>query len=66
MSHWNEREIARKLAESDPIEPPAGLLEKIKGEIPPTIPVGVPLSETRRPAAPQRQCVGHTRGGPCP
>ena len=54
MSHWNEREIARKLAESDPIEPPAGLLEKIKGEIPPTIPVGVPKSEAGRPAAPPR------------
>jgi hypothetical protein len=55
MSRWNEREIARKLAESDPIEPPAGLLEKIKGEIPPTIPVGVPRSEIRRSTAPPRQ-----------
>jgi hypothetical protein len=55
MSRWNEREIARKLAESDPIEPPAGLLEKIKGEIPPTLPVGVPQGESRRTVAPPQR-----------
>jgi hypothetical protein len=58
MSPWNEREIARKLAERDELEPPAGLLEKIKGEIPPTITVGVPRLETRRPApSPQRWLI---------
>ncbi|HEX4494451.1 MAG TPA: hypothetical protein VIE43_02175 [Thermoanaerobaculia bacterium] len=58
MSRWNEREIARKLAERDELEPPAGLLEKIKGEIPPTIPVGVPRLETRRPSqSPQRWLI---------
>jgi hypothetical protein len=55
MSRMNEREIARKLAEREELEPPAGLLEKIKGEIPPTIPVGVPGLETRRPVAPPQR-----------
>jgi hypothetical protein len=55
MSRWNEREIARKLAERDKIEPPAGLLEKIKGEIPPTIPVGLPRAETRRAVPPPQR-----------
>ena len=40
MSPWTEREIARKLAERDDIEPPEGLLEKIKSEIPPVVNVG--------------------------
>jgi hypothetical protein len=55
MSRWNEREIARKLAEREPLEPPAGLLEKIKGEIPPTIPVGLPQPEARRASPPPRR-----------
>jgi hypothetical protein len=57
MSRMNEREIARKLAEREELAPPAGLLEKIKSEIPPSIPVGTetPEVETRsRPAPRQR------------
>jgi Ca-activated chloride channel family protein len=34
MSQLSEREIARRLAERDDVEPPAGLLERIKSEIP--------------------------------
>jgi hypothetical protein len=55
MNRWSEREIARKLAEREPLEPPAGLLEKIKGEIPPTLPVGVPQPAARRPSPPPRR-----------
>ena len=57
MSRMNEREIARKLAEREELEPPAGLLEKIKGEIPPSIPVGteMPEVETRSPVAPRQR-----------
>jgi hypothetical protein len=56
MSRWSEREIARKLAERDEIEPPAGLLEKIKSEIPPMIPVGAGAPEIdRRSSMPTRQ-----------
>ena len=52
MSRLNERnirDIARELAESESFEPPAGLLEKIKAEIPPEIRVGtaVPGTVTR-------------------
>jgi Ca-activated chloride channel family protein len=51
MSRLNEREIARKLAEREELEPPAGLLDKIKSEIPISIQVGttVPESERRSP-----------------
>jgi hypothetical protein len=56
MSRLSEREIARKLAERDELEPPAGLLEKIKSEIPPEISVGTGVPEIdRRPAMPPRQ-----------
>jgi protein with von Willebrand factor-like domain len=56
MSRWSEREIARKLAERDELEPPPGLLEKIKSEIPPMIPAGTGLPEIdRRPSMPPRQ-----------
>ncbi len=34
MSRLSEREIARRLAERDDVEPPAGLLERIQSEIP--------------------------------
>lgn len=40
MSRLNEREIARRLAEPLDAEPPKGLLEKIKAEIPPVVEVG--------------------------
>lgn len=53
MSRWNEREIARKLAERDDIEPPEGLLEKIKSEIPPVVNVGPrAVGENVRPFPP--------------
>ncbi len=57
MSRMNEREIARKLAEREELEPPAGLLEKIKSEIPPSIPVGAgtPEVETRSSFAPRQR-----------
>jgi hypothetical protein len=56
MSRWSEREIARKLAERDELEPPPGLLEKIKSEIPPMIPSRTGLPEIdRRPSMPPRQ-----------
>ena len=57
MSRMNEREIARKLAEREELEPPAGLLEKIKSEIPPSIPVGteMPEVETPSPVAPRQR-----------
>lgn len=40
MSRLTEREIARRLSEREDFEPPAGLLEKIKSEIPPSVKVG--------------------------
>ena len=53
MSRLNEREIARKLAEREDFEPPAGLLDKIKSEIPDSITVGTeaPGAERRSPMA---------------
>ncbi len=53
MSRLYEREIARKLAEREDFEPPAGLLDKIKSEIPDEITVGteVPGLERRSPMA---------------
>lgn len=49
MSRLNEREIARRLAEPLDDGPPEGLLDKIKNEIPPVIPVGTqnPLGNVR-------------------
>jgi hypothetical protein len=40
MSRSDEREIARRLAEREGFEPPAGLLERIQSEIPPVVSVG--------------------------
>lgn len=40
MSRLKERDIARRLAEPLDAEPPEGLLEKIKAEIPPVVEVG--------------------------
>lgn len=53
MSRLNEREIARKLVEREDFEPPAGLLDRIKNEIPDEITVGteVPGLERRSPMA---------------
>jgi Ca-activated chloride channel family protein len=55
MSRLFEREIARKLAEREDFEPPAGLLEKIKNEIPPEVAVGTELPGERRNVMPSRQ-----------
>ena len=55
MSRLSEREIARKLAERENFEPPAGLLEKIKNEIPPEIAVGTETSGERRSVMPSQQ-----------
>ncbi len=46
MSRLNERDIAREMAESESFEPPAGLLEKIKAEIPQEIRVGTAVPGT--------------------
>ena len=46
MSRLNERDIARELAESESFEPPAGLLEKIKAEIPQEVRVGTAVPGT--------------------
>jgi len=53
------RDIARELAESESFEPPAGLLEKIKAEIPPEIRVGtaVPGTASRSFAPRQRWLI---------
>lgn len=37
MSTWTERKITRDLSERDSIEPPEGLLEKLKADIPPDL-----------------------------
>jgi Ca-activated chloride channel homolog len=55
MSRLSEREIARKLAEREDFEPPAGLLEKIKNEIPPEISVGTETADEKRSLMPSRQ-----------
>lgn len=46
MSRLNERDIAKELAESESFEPPAGLLEKIKAEIPQEVRVGTAVPGT--------------------
>lgn len=43
MSRLTEREIARRLAEPLDAEPPEGLLDRIKAEIPPVLEVGTKL-----------------------
>jgi hypothetical protein len=59
MSRLNERDIARELAESESFEPPAGLLEKIKAEIPQEVRVGtaVPGTVSRSFAPRQRWLI---------
>lgn len=47
MSPWTERKIAHDLAAQEPIEPPAGLLEKIKSEIPPDLGSCLPAAALR-------------------
>ena len=63
MSRLTEREIARRLAEPLDDGPPEGLLDKIKNEIPPVIPVGTqnpmgnvrPFPSLNEAAPPRRQ-----------
>ena len=47
MSQMSEREIARRLAERDDVEPPAGLLERIQSEIPAEIRIAPELQAGR-------------------
>ena len=58
MSSMKERDIARQLAEREGLDPPAGLLERIKSEIPATIQLGTaaPGDETR-----ERRRAGDSR-----
>ncbi len=52
MTPWKPSEIARRLAERDDAEPPEGLLEKIKNDIPPVLPAlpkGPVIVERPRP-----------------
>ncbi|HET9227860.1 MAG TPA: von Willebrand factor type A domain-containing protein [Thermoanaerobaculia bacterium] len=49
MSRLSEREIARRLAEPLDAEPPEGLLDKIKAEIPPVIEVGTAIKGINPP-----------------
>ena len=55
MSRSSEREIARRLAERDELEPPAGLLDKIKSEIPPSVHIGTGTPDERRSPMPFQQ-----------
>ncbi|HEX4963973.1 MAG TPA: hypothetical protein VF173_24315, partial [Thermoanaerobaculia bacterium] len=58
MSTLNERDIrdmARKLAESESFEPPAGLLDKIKAEIPPEVAVGTAIPGSMKRSVLPRQ-----------
>jgi len=62
MTSWKTSEIARRLAERDDVEPPEGLLEKIKSDIPAELPM-VPTLPTLprvpeigpRPTPPKRR-----------
>ena len=47
MSSWTERKIAHDLSAQEPVEPPAGLLEKIKSEIPPDLGSRLPAAALR-------------------
>jgi hypothetical protein len=55
LSSTKERDIARQLAEREGLDPPAGLLARIKSEIPPTIQLGA--------AAPGHETRGTRRAG---
>ena len=50
MSRLTERDIARRLAEPLDAEPPEGLLDKLKADIPPVVEVG-----TRSPGGELKQ-----------
>jgi hypothetical protein len=52
MTSWKTSEIARRLAERDDAEPPEGLLEKIKQDIPPELPA-LPLAPEIPEAVPE-------------
>ena len=51
------RDIARKLAERERFEPPAGLLEKIKSEIPPEVTVGTAFNAKKSVVPRQRWLI---------
>jgi hypothetical protein len=55
------RDLARKLAEGESSEPPAGLLEKIKAEIPPEIRIGTAVPATVSPRFMPRRSVPRQR-----
>jgi Ca-activated chloride channel family protein len=63
MNPLKTSEIARRLAEREDVEPPQGLLEKIKAEIPPALPSVLPVTlpkmntPARSPQRPPRQKV---------
>jgi Ca-activated chloride channel family protein len=50
MSTWTDSKIARDLSERDSIEPPEGLLEKLKADIPPDLGSRVPPAVVHREA----------------
>jgi hypothetical protein len=60
MTPWKTSEIARRLAERDDVEPPEGLLEKLKRDIPPELPA-LPLAPEVVP-----QIAPETLGRPRP
>jgi hypothetical protein len=47
MSTWTERKVVRALSERDPIEPPEGLLDKLKSEIPADVGSRLPATALR-------------------
>ncbi|HEX3530939.1 MAG TPA: hypothetical protein VH988_28080 [Thermoanaerobaculia bacterium] len=59
MTPWKTSEIARRLAERDDVEPPEGLLEKIKSDIPAELPMVPTLPRVPeigpRPTPPKRR-----------
>ncbi len=57
LSERKGRDIARKLAERERFEPPAGLLEKIKSEIPPEVTVGTAFNAKRSVVPRQRWLI---------
>jgi hypothetical protein len=50
MSTWTERKITRDLSERDSIEPPEGLLEKLKADIPADLGSRLPAAPVHREA----------------
>ena len=57
LSERDVRDMARKLAGSESFGPPAGLLEKIKSEIPPEVTVGTAFNAKRSVVPRQRWLI---------